>query len=156
MKIRETTTLSTAQKESVYNLWNAEYPEKLSFKTMSGMDDYLSTLPRLSYYLLENDSKEIEGWAMKFIMANETWFAITIDGKAQGKGKGTLLLNKLKENEESLNGWVIDHQNDVKQNGEKYKSPVIFYLKNDFKLYPDSRLEIPILSAVKIRWQRAK
>ncbi|HEY5408168.1 MAG TPA: hypothetical protein VIJ92_13820 [Ginsengibacter sp.] len=156
MTILQTTTLTTEQKESVYKLWNNEYPEMLSFKTMSDLDNYLITLPNVSYYLLKNDSDEIEGWAMKFIMANEKWFAITIDSKVQGKGKGTILLNKLKEKEESLSGWVIDHENDIKQNGEKYKSPVLFYLKNGFKIYSDSRLEIPILSAAKISWHHTE
>lgn len=156
MSIIQTTTLNPAQKESIYKLWNSEYPEKLSFKTMDDLDNYLKTLPNVIYYLLKNDSNEIEGWAMKFIMANEKWFAITIEIKEQGKGKGTLLLNELKEKEESLSGWVIDHENDAKLNGEKYKSPVLFYLKNGFKVYSDSRLEIPILSAVKISWHRTK
>jgi len=64
------------------------------------------------------------------------------------------LLNKLKENEASLSGWVIDHENDVKENSEKYKSSVLFYLKNGFKVYPGSRLETLILSAGKISWHR--
>ena len=118
---------------------------------MNDFENYLATLPDVSYYLLKSD-REVEGWAMKFIMANEKWFAITVDSKVQGKGKGTFLLNKLKESEDTLNGWVIDHENDVKQNGERYKSPVLFYLKNGFKVY--SRLEIPALSAAKISWHR--
>jgi hypothetical protein len=156
MKIIETTTLSIDQKKAIYRLWNNEYPEKLAFKTITELDSYLGTLPSPNYYLLENDSMQIQGWAMKFTIANEKWFTITIDSKVQGKGNGSMLLNKLKENEELINGWVIDHENDMKQNGESYKSPVQFYLKNGFILYPDIRLEIPILSAVKISWRCAE
>jgi len=154
MKIQETPTLSLSQKEAIYKLWNTEYPEKLSFNTLTDLDNYLATLQNVNYYLLEDDSNEIQGWAMKFIMANEKWFAITVQSKAQRKGNGTLLLDKLKEKETLLNGWVIDDENDIKQNGEKYKSPVSFYLKNGFTIHPDIRLEIPVLSAAKISWHR--
>jgi len=61
-------------------------------------------------------------------------------------------LNKLKSENDILNGWVIDHKNDVKINGELYQSPLLFYEKNDFQIFPEYRLEIPILSAVKITW----
>jgi GNAT superfamily N-acetyltransferase len=154
MQILETPLLSNEQKEIVHALWNKEYPEKLGFKTIAELDIYLATLPNVKYYLLQNEVNKIEGWAMKFSRENEVWFAITIDSKAQGKGKGTFLLNQLKENEEVLNGWVIDHENEVKENGEKYRSPVNFYLKNGFVVYPELRLEIPILSAAKIVWCR--
>lgn len=155
MKILQTNTLSAAQKETIFRVWNTEYPKQLSFETMDELDNYLMTLPDVIYYLLKNDNDEIEGWAIKFIRFNEKWFAITLESKTQGKGNGTVLLNKLKENEESLHGWVIDHENDIKPNGEKYKSPVSFYLKNGFTIYPDSRLEIPVLSAAKISWFRS-
>ncbi|MEO8416533.1 MAG: hypothetical protein ABI472_22910 [Ginsengibacter sp.] len=90
---------------------------------------------------------------MKFVREKETWFTITIDSSVQGQGKGSQLLNKLKEHEQSLNGWVIDHDSEIKQSGEIYNSPLPFYLKNDFLVYPEIRLEIPILSAAKITWQ---
>jgi len=154
MEIYVTSLLTIDEKEVIYKLWNNEYPDKLSFNTISDLDAYLATLPNIKYYLLKNEMNEIEGWAMKFNMDDQSWFAITIDSKVQGKGKGTFLLNKLKEGEEVLNGWVIDHENDARQNGEKYKSPVSFYLKNGFSIFPELRLEIPILSAAKIIWCR--
>jgi Ni2+-binding GTPase involved in maturation of urease and hydrogenase len=36
--------------------------------------------------------------------------------KSQGSGKGSLLMEELKKNKDSLNGLVVDHENDVKQN----------------------------------------
>ena len=62
----------------------------------------------------------------------------------QKRGLGTKLLELLKEKENILNGWVIDHANYIKQNGEPYPSPLEFYIKNDFNVHSDIRLEIEI------------
>jgi hypothetical protein len=40
-------------------------------------------------------------------------------------------MEELKKNKDSLNGLVVDHENDVKQNKEHYKSPLLFYVKMD-------------------------
>ncbi|HEX7869633.1 MAG TPA: hypothetical protein VF455_05905, partial [Chryseobacterium sp.] len=71
-----------------------------------------------------------------------------------GKGRGTKVLNELKQNKNELNGWVIDHSNDRKINGEFYKSPLEFYKKNEFEVLSDIRLELEIMSAVKIKWTK--
>jgi GNAT superfamily N-acetyltransferase len=153
MAIIQTTQLSHEQKETIFKLWNGEYPEKLGFKVIAELDDYLNSLPDASYYFLYNDKKEIIGWAITFARDSDKWFAIIIDSKTQGRGNGTLLINKLKQNTEILNGWVIDHENDIKQNGKPYRSPLQFYQKNGFGVITGSRLETPALSAVKISWQ---
>ena len=59
----------------------------------------------------------------------------------------------LKENEEMLCGWVIDHHDDRKINGELYLSPLNFYLKQGFDILKEQRLELPTSSAVKISWR---
>lgn len=154
MTILEVTKPTIIQKESIYMLWNKEYPEKLGFQNISDLDNYLETLSGLDYFLLLNDLNEIEGWAIKFFRENEKWFAIMIDSKVQKQGKGALLLDRLKQDEEVLNGWVIDHNNDTKKDGEKYQSPLFFYQKNGFSISPENRLETSTLSAVKITWKR--
>jgi len=146
--------LSSEDKKVVFDLWNNEYPVNLGFGTISDMDNYLDTLPNLLYYLLKNDKQQIEGWAMTFSAEGEKWFAITISKNNQKHGKGTALLNTLKNDNESLNGWVIDHENVLKKNGQIYQSPLRFYEKSDFRVFPEIRLELPILSAVKIRWSK--
>lgn len=154
MTILETSQLTPGQKEIMFTLWNKEYPAKLSFSDIAGLDNYLAALINPQFFLLQNDTEKIEGWAIKFIRTDEVWFALVIDSSVHGKGKGTVLLNKLKENESNLTGWVIDHEDDIKQNGEKYKSPMAFYLKNDFTIHPGRRFETEMMSAVKISWQR--
>ncbi len=156
MIIEETSALTDSQKQVAFTLWNNEYPAKLEMKSMQDMEDYLRTLANPAHYFLKDDEGQTEGWAFTFTRENDTWFAISIDEKVHGQGKGKLLLNKLKEKNESLNGWVIDHNNDVRRDGEIYYSPVGFYLKNGFEVFWDERLELPVMSAARMRWTRDK
>lgn len=156
MEIIKKPKLDPVEKEVVFNLWNSEYPVNLGFKVMSEMDNYLDTLAGLTFYLLKNALNQTEGWAMTFALKDEIWFAITIAHNVQGQGKGTFLLDKLKTDNDIISGWVIDHENDYKPNGEIYRPPLQFYQKNDFEVFPEIRLEIPVLSALKISWNKNK
>ncbi len=153
MNILATHTLTGAQKQAVYSLWNNEYPRQLAYRDMDGLDSYLGNLEKQRHYFAVNEGDRILGWAFVFERENEKWFAIIIDSSAHGKGIGTSLLNRLKEDEKVLNGWATDHDNYRLRNGAPYPSPVAFYLKNDFVVCPETRLDIDILSAVKIRWE---
>ncbi|MFZ6053059.1 GNAT family N-acetyltransferase [Halocola ammonii] len=154
MKFKALKYLSEIEKKEVFRLWNNEYPEKLAYKSVDEFDDYLKNLTNQSHVLLEDNNGIVRGWYFDFIRNGEKWFAIILDSTLQGKGLGTKLLNRAKEKEDELNGWVIDHNNDRKQNGEFYKSPLGFYLKNDFEELKNERLELEKISAVKIRWKR--
>ena len=87
-------------------------------------------------------------------LEHEKWFAIILDSNFHGKGFGTKLLSLGKEKESELNGWVIDKQDDKRKNGELYKSPLNFYLKNGFEKFDNERLELEKISAVKIKWKK--
>lgn len=154
MKLVETMNLDTEQKRAICAIWNREYPEPVSYKSLEGFENYLSTLARPRHLLLQEDKEALMGWACSFTRDDERWFVILLHQDIQGQGKGTLLLNQLKDTEEQLCGWVIDHDRAIKQNGEQYRSPLAFYLKNGFTVCPDTRLELPIMSAVKIQWVR--
>lgn len=149
-----TTSLTPAKKTRISAIWNNEYPKSLNFPDSNGFDNYLAGLSEPVHYLLENESCEILAWACKFIRDKEKWFAVILDEKIHGQGKGTKLLNALKEDECVLNAWVIDKEEAKKANGEIYKSPLKFYLKNGFVVYPEIRLENEKMSAVKISWKR--
>jgi len=154
MKITTTHQLNLVQKEQVLQLWNNEYPEKLTYKNMAGFESYLEKLNEVKHFLLANNDEKIQGWAITFKRENETWFAIILSENLHGKGWGTKVLNELKQNKKALNGWVIDHSDDKKRNGSFYKSPLEFYLKNGFEVLSDTRLELEIMSAVKIKWKK--
>jgi GNAT superfamily N-acetyltransferase len=126
----------------------------LNYQTLADFDRYLADLNDQSYILMVDGQDHIQGWYVGFARDNERWFAIILDAKMSGKGFGTQLLNLAKEKEPVLNGWVIDHNNDKKRNGETYASPLNFYLKNGFELLAECRLELKKLSAVKIRWKK--
>lgn len=154
MKVIKQTELNDKQKAEILKLWNNEYPEKLVYNKVTDFENYLNKLTEQNHYLLLDKNEEINGWATTFIRENEKWFAIIVSEKLHGKGFGTKMLNELKKNENTLNGWVIDHNSDKKINGNFYYSPLEFYLKNEFEALPETRLELDIMSAVKIKWTK--
>ncbi len=153
MRVIKAKELTNEQREIICKLWNNEYPKKLAHENIMRFDEYLNSLTDTEHYLLFDESGKLNGWGIKFIRDNETWFAIIIDSKVHGKGLGTLLLDKLKKANKELNGWVIDHEKDVKQNGEQYRSPIEFYKKNEFIILEDSRIENEKIAAIKIHWK---
>lgn len=154
MKIIEQTDLNAAQKQQVFWLWNDEYPETLSYQTLEQFDDYLKGLQERQHFLLIDEQAVIHGWAITFAREEEQWFAIILDSLIHGKGCGSSMLEQLKLKHEILNGWVIDHPRDRKTNGQPYRSPLGFYLKNGFEIISGTRLELDFISAVKIIWQQ--
>lgn len=152
MEFIKTTELSKVWKTEILELWNKEYPKKLNYKSLQDFGNYLEILTDQSHILMIDENQHIKGWYFDFIREEEKWFAILLDSKIQAQGFGTQLLNLAKEGASVLNAWVIDHDNYKKQNGEFYKSPLGFYLKNGFEKHPGIRLELDKLSAVKIKW----
>ena len=152
LKIIQTNELNDQAKMQVFDLWNNEYPEKLSYKSLNEFDNYLQNLNNLKHFLLISDIDIILGWALTFDRDNNKWFAIILSEKIKGKGLGRKMLDELKKVEHILNGWVIDHNNDKKKNGVAYVSPLKFYEKCGFEIQNDVRLELDKISAVKIRW----
>lgn len=154
MKIIEKEILSLEEKDILREIWNNEYPARLYLKTIEDFDLYLNGLSNTKHYLLFDDLNQIIGWTFTFLREGEDWFAIILDSKIQGKGNGSLLINEIKKKNTSLNGWVIDHEDEVKQNNEFYKSPMPFYIKNGFTVLTKTRIENEKMSAVKINWTR--
>ena len=154
MQFIKTLKLSKSQKQEICDLWNNEYPEKLNYRNLADFENYLKNLSIQSHIIMVDKDQNIKGWYFDFIRENEKWFAIILDSKFQGKGLGKKMLNLVKEKESELNGWVIDHSNDKKQNGEIYESPLSFYLKNGFEILVKNRLENEKISAVKIKWKK--
>jgi hypothetical protein len=154
MKIVHEEVLSLEQKESLLQLWNNEYPKSLNYETIHDFDLYLNSLSDVKHHFLMNDENIIQGWAFAFLRDNEDWFAIIVNSLIHGRGKGSLLIEELKKNKDNLNGWVIDHDNEIKNNAAPYKSPLLFYVKNGFTVCTETRIENEKISAVKINWKR--
>lgn len=146
MKILRTKELNASQLQQIDQLWNDAYPIKLSNRfrlLLEGVNNY-------NHYLIEENNQVI-AWAVAFDKDNETRFSIIVQKNFQGKGLGKALINKLKVEVGEFNGWVIDHNNDLKQDGTYYKSPLNFYLKNGFELVPKERIDSEMIKAVKVR-----
>lgn len=154
MKIITTNSLDSNQKKVIYELWNAEYPKNLTHKNLSDFENYLNALTNQHHKLSIDENGAIKGWYFDFDRNHEKWFAMILAAEFHGKGFGTMLLNEAKKRESALNGWVIDKTDYLKPNGDYYKSPIPFYLKNGFQLVPEIRLELEHLSAVKMIWKK--
>ncbi|GGH19011.1 GNAT family N-acetyltransferase [Sphingobacterium alkalisoli] len=147
-----TNSLSPEEKEIVMKLWNSEYPAKLAYDQVEDFDTFIKELKSPTHILVRLNN-EIVGWATKFLRNEEKWFAIILSSSIQAQRIGSKIMSYLKTNEEILSGWVIDHNQDIKVNGELYLSPLNFYLKQGFNIVKEQRLELPTLSAIKIRWK---
>ena len=126
------------------------------FGEISEFDDYLNKRGSQKHFLLLDSSDEIVGWALIFDRENARWFAIIVDGKIQGQGFGVKLIDALKAAENQLFGWVIDHNDSKKSNGEQYRSPLGFYKKIGFRVIENERIEKEGISGVKIEWNALK
>ena len=85
-KIINTTELNEQAKQQVLDLWNNEYPKKLSYNSLIEFDHYLQNLNNLKHYLLTGNIEITLGWPLTFDRDNEKWFAIILSEKVQGKG----------------------------------------------------------------------
>lgn len=152
LRIIETTDLDEKTKSRLLDLWNSEYPEKLSYRDLAAFNEYLKGLNEARHLLVMDNENIIGGWAFSFDRAGERWFAIILSENFQGRGVGRKILEQLKQTESEFNGWVIDHNSDKKTNGSVYNSPLGFYQKCDFEIMKTERLELDKISAVKIKW----
>lgn len=152
MEIIKTKTLTNRQFHQINQLWNKEYPVKL--KDRFGF--LLDGVRKYNHYLIEDVNNNVIAWAVDFEKNNEVRFSIIVDTKQQGKGLGTFLITRLKEDLSDFCGWVVDHDDDKKANGQNYLSPLSFYVKNGFEVLRDIRIDNDVLHAVKIRRMKDK
>ncbi|MES2780779.1 MAG: hypothetical protein V4651_12875 [Bacteroidota bacterium] len=151
MKIVKTKTLSAHQASAIDKMWNEEYPLKLKDRfpmLLEGVVNY-------NHYLVEDEAHNLLAWAVDFEKDGEIRFSIVVKAAQKGKGFGALLVNRLKVENNEFYGWVIDHNDDVKSNGERYETPMPFYLKHGFEILQDVRIDTEMIRAVKIKWTAA-
>ena len=149
MKITESKTLTATQFAQVNQLWNEEYPVKLKDRFPLLLDD-VSTH---KHYLITDESNNILAWAVAFEKKEQIRFSLIVASRYQRKGLGAWLINQLKIAHAEFYGWVIDHHEDLKANGENYTSPLPFYLKQGFELLPDQRIDNAMIRAVLVKWK---
>ena len=150
MEIIQTKTLSSVQSEQINSLWNKEYPLKLKDR----FPILLEGTTWHSHYLVEDSNGLIIAWAVMFEHSSQIRFSIIVSQEHQGKGLGKILLDHMKSTRNEFYGWVIDHNNDLKLNGENYISPLSFYVKQGFEIISDQRIETEMIQAVLVGWKK--
>jgi len=156
MNFSESQSLSHKQKEEIIYLWNKEYPLCLAYSKVTEFDDYLESLSAKYHIILSDHQDVIRGWLVCFTRNGERWFAMILDADLQGQGWGSKMLKLAKEKNKELNGWVIDNDRLVKQDGSNYRSPIPFYEKNEFKILSDIRLKNKKIDGIKVQWANGK
>jgi GNAT superfamily N-acetyltransferase len=147
MEIKKTKHLTNNQFQQINQLWNEEYPVNLKDRfgiLLDGATNY-------NHYLIEDENKNILAWAVDFEKDYEIRFSIIVNRNQQRKGLGNSLIDRLKKDLREFYGWVIDHNDYKKENGEYYHSPLMFYTKQGFEILYDTRIDTDILNAVKIK-----
>lgn len=158
MNFKEVVRLSSGQKTQIIRLWNQEYPKSIAYTSEEQLDTYLAGLEEKQHILLvaqsESLEEEVMGWFIHFDRDGDRWFAMILDGSLQGRGFGSKLLSLAKQRNAVLNGWVIDHNGEEKQDGTYYQSPILFYKKNGFEILEDVPMKKMNISGIKVRWER--
>ena len=154
MKFLELNSLTKIKLNQIRNLWNNEYPKILNQKSINDLEDYLSNLQDQHHVLIENKEGEIKGWLFDFVRDNERWFVLILDSSIQRKGYGKILIEKAKERNSTLNGWIIITKDLIKSNGEIYKLPENFYKKEGFKILYDTKIKSDLMTILKINWTK--
>jgi GNAT superfamily N-acetyltransferase len=152
--IISTSVLNVKQQAEFLNCWNEVYPLNLKFDDLGKMQSYFDGLQQLQFFLLVDESISATAFSFRFMRDEELWLAMFMPPSMQGKGYGSILLEELTENVDTISAWVVDHDLDVKADGSPYRSPLQFYLKNGFKVQEGVRLEIGAISAAKLIWKK--
>jgi len=152
LKFIETQLLSDEEKQEILALWNNEYPANLAHNSMEDFEKYLKELVQVNHVLVKDESLHVKGWYVDFIRDKARWFAMILDSSIQGSGIGSKLLNLAKRKNSKLYGWAIDKDDFKKNNGDRYRSPIHFYVKNSFLIDNHTRLDTEKISAVMIKW----
>ncbi len=152
MRLLNTIELTNLQSAQINQLWNDEYPIQLKDRfpiLLDGVDWH-------NHYLIEDADKNVIAWAVDFEKEKQVRFSIIVSSGHKGNGLGGLLINQLKTENKEFYGWVIDHNDDLKSNGEYYQSPISFYLKHGFEILSDQRIDSEMIKAVLIKWDLNK
>ncbi len=152
--IIHTQVLNQQQQFELLKCWNEVYPLNLKFDDLGKMKIYFDGLQKLEYFLLIDSSIPATAFSFRFIRDEELWLAMLIPPAMQGKGYGSILIEELTENINSISAWVVDHERDVKADGSPYISPLLFYLKERFEIQEGVRLETDTISAAKLVWKK--
>jgi len=142
-------SISNDELSQVLHLWNNSYPIGICYNDINELNTFFAPLGNRRHYMIK-DNSSIEAWIVTFDRDDARWFSIIVSPSNKRKGLGKKLLQYVMKIEPKLNGWVTDHDNDVKRDGTPYESPIGFYLKLGFDIDHQTRYEKPGISCVRI------
>lgn len=149
--------LTEEQKAAVVKLWNNEYPTSLTLGGIDHFDAKMGDLTGQEHIILTNNKDELVAWMLVFDFTMEgqdiRWFIILLDRSLQRQGVGTQVLNRAKERNDNLNGWMIYQEGLPMSDNAVYPLPIAFYKKHGFTMYPDIKWDAVPFDAIKISWQ---
>jgi GNAT superfamily N-acetyltransferase len=146
-------SLDASLAHAIVALWNDEYPAQLRM-SVEAFTAFVDRGGAVTHYV-DAAGDSLLGWGMCFDRAGERWFSLIVARAAWGRGIGRRIVQAMQADERILCGWVIDHDRDHLASGERYTSPLGFYVKLGFDVQNDIRWEDDKISAVKIRWARS-
>lgn len=148
--------LSPDQKQSIIQLWNAEYPAAIQHQSVASFEAYLRKLSSQNHHIYYNEQNQVVAWFFTFVRDGELNFAMIVSREAQGQGLGASILRKAQETHSALNGWIVLGNEMQKADGSIYQSPRGFYEKLGFEIDESQIFETPQMKSVKFRWKRAE
>jgi len=151
--LRYSSSLSEEELNQVYRLWNDAYPSALHHENVSALEAYLAKLKNIQHCLAMNAHDDVIGWVATFTRNEARWFVVIVSPKNQRSGVGQGLMRWAMDREDTLFGWMIDHNEMKMLDGSAYVSPKQFYLKLGFRIL-EERLRTEQIDAVKIAWNK--
>jgi GNAT superfamily N-acetyltransferase len=146
--IRQQARLDQAMIAGIHRMWNRVYPAHLVHTTIQETETYIENRAAARHMVaLKNDA--LAAWCCVFEREERQWFVLLVDDPYQRMGLGRHLMKLALDEGTPLNGWVIDHDRDLRADGKPYASPMNFYLKLGFHVC-EERLRLGQLSAVRI------
>lgn len=152
MNFIETQKLVKDQKLQIIDLWNQEFPGEISLSGLNDFNEYLQGLSDKHHIILIDKTGTLKGWLLHFIRNKKRWFTMILDSSIHGQGWGSTFLEQAKKSNSELNGWVVDTNSELKQNGERYISPIRFYKKNKFNVEYETQNTVKSINVVKVVW----
>ena len=146
--------LDPAHRAQIRRLWNNEYPRDIHHANQDDTDMYLGGLRDSIHIFFEDNKGNVGAWLSHFYRDGHRNFVMIVDERYQGKGVGSMLLEKAKQITNELHGWIVPEDKYVRSDGKPYRSPEKFYIKNGFKVHKDITSHTHVLSAVKVIWNK--
>ncbi len=139
--------------EKYVSIWNSEFPITISRLTKESFYKKVQN-KEIIFLVARNKNSDLVGFLeLQKIDENVAWFIMAIHKKYQLKGIGSKLIKKAKELVKELHGWIIPPGECLfKQDFSLYRSPLLFYKKNDFAIGKMKRTKKG--SYLEIIWKR--